>query len=226
MPSTILRRTISAVVDQRIILSLSNWCRPHGFTTWTKLRFALRWCMRDSGATLTGTPNFYAGFCSGETNIIGDGSVTHFVGVKTTGTTWPRIAGPPTVYQLFPTQSGKVIATTFTSWASWLSVAGYTITDVAGGNRGCWFIDVTKGSPNFTVNGYARINGTAGDISEATFLSESEIDAATLTNHALGNSGSGAVSEGTNGALDHVCMSWDRTTPEIEISSHRVVRLA
>lgn len=227
MPSTILSRTISSVVDKRIILTRSTWARPHGFATWTTLRIALRWCMRDSGATLTGTPVFSVGLCSGDVSIFGDLTTTHWVGVKTTGTTWPRGAGPPPWYQLYPTTSGKTVGTTFTSaTSSWLFNTGQILADPTGGGRSCWFVDITKGSPNFTIAGYARTNGNAGDISEATFLSESEILVPTLTNHAAVNSGTVAVSEGTNGTLDHINFTWNRTTPEIEISSHRVVRLA
>lgn len=226
MPSTIFERTISAVVDRRIVLSNSNWARPHGETGWTKLRIGLRWSMRDSGATLTGTPVFAVGLCSGSTSIFGDLTVAHWVGVKTTGATWPRITGPPTAYQLYPAQSGKTIGATFTVATNWLSISGFTLSDVAGGNRGCWFVDITKGSPNYTIAGYARINGTAGDISLATFQAQIAIDAATLTNHTTVNSASVAVDEATNGTLDHICFSWNRATPEIEISEHGVYVLA
>lgn len=182
--------------------------------------------MRDSGATLTGTPVFSVGLCSGDTNIFGDLTTTHWVGVKTTGATWPRLTGPPTGYQVFPAQSGKTIGTTFTSAANWLSVSGYILSDVAGGNRSCWFVDITKGSPDYTIRGYARINGTASDISLATMQAQIAIDAATMTDHALANIGTVAVDEATNGTLDHVCFSWNRATPEIEISDHGVFILA
>ena len=232
MPSTTLTRTISSVVDQRIILSKSSWVRPHGLTGWTKLRIGIRWCMRDSGAEINNPaqagfqPLFSVGLCSGSANIFGDASVQHWVGVKTTGTSWPRIAGPPTGYQLFPTQSGKTVGTTFTLATNWLSATGYILSDVAGGNRGCWLVDITKGSPNYTIGGYARANGNAGDISLATFQTEAAIDVPTLAEHSVVNVASVAVDEGTNGTLDHVCFHWNRETPEIEISDHGVWPLA
>lgn len=226
MPSTTLIRSIAGVPDERIVLSNSHFARPHGITSWNKLRIAFRWSMRDSGATLTGTPAFAAGLCSGTANIFGDLTCTHFVGMRTIGATWPRSAGPPVLYQLYPTQSCKLIGTTFTVGTNWLSVAGQAVADAAGGNRFCWFIDITKGSPNYTLQGYARITGNAADISEATMKAQAEIDAATLAEHGLGNSAAVAVDEGADGLLNHVCFSWDRSSPEIEISDHGVFKLA
>lgn len=229
MPSTILLRTISGTADQRIVLSNSHFARPHGVSTWNKLRLAVRWSMRDSGGNLGGTPVFAAGFCSGNASIFGDASVTHFVGVRTNGTSWSRIAGPPIVYDQLAAgaiQSGKMVGTTFTVAQNWLSVVGYATAEAPTGSRCCWFIDITKGSPNFTFGGYGRINTNAGDIDYSTYITQAEIDAATLANHAACNVGTTAVDEGTNGTLDHINLSWNRTTPEIEISDLAVVRLA
>ena len=226
MDSVILQRTISSVVDQRIVLSNSHFARPHGFTTWSKLRIAVRWSMRDGGATLTGTPEFAVGLCSGSTSILGDATCTHFVGVRTTGSSWTRSAGPPVNYQVFPTGSGKMVGTTWTTATNWLSVAGYAMATATTGDRFCWFLDITKGSPNYTINGYARNVGSSGDIDVATYLAQAEIDSASLTNHAIGNSGTVAVDEATNGTLDHAQLRWNRTTPEIEISDWSVVRLS
>lgn len=183
--------------------------------------------MRDSGATLVGTPVFAVGLCSGSTSIFGDLTVTHFVGMRTIGTTWPRSAGPPVIYQTYPTQGGKYVGLTWTAASiNWQSIFGQAMADVVGGNRFCWFIDITKGSPNYTLNGYLRSTGNAGDISLATFQAQGAIDAAVMAEHAIGNSATVAVDEGTNGTLDHVCFSWDRATPEIEISDHGVFILA
>lgn len=226
MPSTILIRTISSVVDNRIVLSNSHFARPHGITTWNKLRIAFRWSMRDSGANLTGTPEFAVGLCSGSANIFGDLTCTHFVGMRTTRVTWDRTAGPPANYAVYITQAGKLVGTTFTLGGNWLSVAGQAMADAAGGNRFCWFIDITKGSPNYTLGGYARVTGNAGDISETTMKAQAEIDAATLPEHGLNNANTVAVNEATDGILSHVCFSWNRSTPEIEISDHGVWKLS
>jgi hypothetical protein len=226
MPSTTLIRTIGGVQDERVVMSNSHWARPHGVAVWSKLRIAFWISMRDGGATLTSSPIFAVGLSSGSANILGDLATTHFVGMKTTGTTMPYIPGPPPLYQLYPMESGKMIGATWTAAAVWLSTSGYIMADAPAGNRCCLLIDITKGSPNFTLNGYARINGTAGDIDEATFKAQSELNVATLTNHALGNSGTVAVDEATDGVLDHINVSWDRTTPEIEISAHGPFKLA
>jgi len=183
--------------------------------------------MRDSGANLTGTPLFAVGICSGSTNIFGDATADHFVGVRTQVATWTRAAGPPVNYAINPVQAGKMVGTTWTAFSAtnWISGSGIVMADATAGNRFCWFIDITKPT-SYTIAGYHRNVTTAGDISFATFLAQAEVDAASLTNHTTSNSGTVAVDEGTNGTLDHVNVSWNRTTPEIEISDLAVVRLS
>lgn len=227
MTPTTLIRTISAVQDERIVLSGLPFCRPHGIAAWQKLRIAMRWSMTDTGATIAGSPIFAVGLCSGDTNIFGDATTDHFVGVKTTGATWPRTTpGPPSCYQVYPTQSGKLVGVTWTLATNWLSSAGQAMSDAPNGNRFCWFIDITKGDPTYTIGGYANVTGNAGDISEATFLTQSNNVVAVMPEHALGNSGTVAVDEDADGVLDHVCVHWNKATPEIEISNLKVRWLA
>src|SRR5438874_10104744 len=89
--SSIKSRTYSSIVDQRIALSNSHFARPHGITSaWTKLRIALRLSMTDSGAAITGSPDFSIGLCAGTTNIYKDSTTDHFVGIQTQASSWTR----------------------------------------------------------------------------------------------------------------------------------------
>src|SRR5438876_4800593 len=90
MATLINSRTISSA-DQRAQMNNSYFAR--GFTPptgWTTLRLAFRFCFTDLTTTAASTPQFAFGFCSGETNIFGDATTDHFVGWKTTDSTWPR----------------------------------------------------------------------------------------------------------------------------------------
>src|SRR5439155_18962959 len=78
--SSIKLRTYSSVDDKRIALSNSHFARPHGVASWSKIRIAFRCSMTDSGAALTGSPDFSIGLCAGTTNIYKDATTDHFAG--------------------------------------------------------------------------------------------------------------------------------------------------
>src|SRR5262245_9202429 len=91
MASIIKSRTISSVVDNRIQMSNSYFCRAFTPPTgWSTLRLAFRYCFTDQGLDAGSTPVFAFGLCSGQTNIFGDVTTDHFVGWKTTSATWVR----------------------------------------------------------------------------------------------------------------------------------------
>lgn len=228
MASTILSRTISSVVDKRIVLSNSQFSRPHGITTWTTLRIGLRMIMNNIGASLTGTPRFYVGLGSGTTNMIMDATTDNWCGIVSNAT-WTYAAGPPVRYSVNPVHGGKKVGTTLTLTASAVDPSDSVIfmADATTTNRFLYFVEITKGSPNYTLNLQSfRINPTtAGDATAADFLAQVVQSAPLFTNHQNGTARTLAVDEST-GTFDHVCIGWDQVSPTIEICDLAVVKLA
>lgn len=231
--SVIKSRTFSSTQDNRIQLSNSNFARKWSTvlgSSWTKLRVGCRITTTVTGGNLSGSPRFSVGIQSGTTNLYMDaGGPTHWAGVITFDTGWLR-STPSGVETLnfwnssAPPAFSKKIATTVTS-----ATAGDLIPrahDATTENRACYFVDITKGSPNFTGTFFGKSANSSGDVSLATYLAQVATDAASITNHGFSTSQTLAVSEGTNGTFDSIGIAWDRTDAKIELSDIAIVRLS
>ena len=229
--STIKQRTISSVVDNRVRLINSNFARLWSTdvgTSWTKIRIGCRISIEDSGANLASTPRFYFGVCSGTSNIVMDSTTTHWVGLRTIDPSWVRVAGPPAYYRMddatsAPTFSKRVSATFTDSTQQGNDVYVY---DCTTSNRSVIFLDITKGSPNFTLLMFNRQTTTASDVDSATYLAQLALSSPTIIYHAAGLARTIATDEGANGSFTAVNIGWDRTSPAIELSDVAVVKLA
>jgi hypothetical protein len=226
-----LTRTISGTPDMRVLIENGQFARPLLFgTTWNEIRIGIRWHMRDSGANLASNPQVFLGVCSGDTNLWGDATTTHAVGINFNAATWTRnttnyqVSGVNTI---FPAKRvGSTItrgSTTSTAWA----IGNQAAADAA--DRTVLFCQILKGSPNYSIRSFHR-NTTSStppaDISSATFLTEMNVlGTPVITNHVFSAGVNLAVNEGTDGALDHVAFSWDRTTG-IEICDIAVARIS
>lgn len=227
MASVIKERTISAVVDRRIQHVNSNWARPWPLsigTSWTKIRVGVRVIMDNTGANLTSTPRFAMGVCSGSTNLLFDATTTHFLGWQQTAATMTFAAGPPIRYS-FDTSGLKRVGSTSTFTAQ--MAAGFIMcADPATANRAMFFCDITKGSPNYTLDSFGRTGTAAGDVTLADFLATVPLAVPAFANHSASVSQVIAVNEGVDGTFDHMLVGWDRTTPVLEICDIAVVRLS
>lgn len=227
MASTTLSRTISSVVDQRIVLANSNFARPHGVSTWTKLRVAVRLSITDSGANITSNPRLAIGLCSGSTNIFLDATTTHWVGCLMDGATWTRGAGPPIQYAM-PSSGwvpAKRVGSTTSKGTTHHAGADF-LHDATAAFRSLWCVDITKGSPNFTYNLYMRNSAGTSDVTLANFLANVELASPNVNaQHFQATQQTLAVDE-ADGTLDHVNIAWDRSDPKIEISDLAIVRLS
>lgn len=196
-------------------------------TSWNKLRIAMRWSMRSSGANITGTPRLVFGLCSGSSNPFGDATTTHFIGCRSGAATW-TLAGARYAFggnAWFPIKKvGTTITegTTFTATATCVGLGAITNT----ADRTLFFLDITKGSPNYTFNVFNNTEATVADITLTTFLAQVEVEAAVVANHAFRTAQTLAVNEGTDGTLDHINFHWDRTAPEPEICDIAIARFA
>lgn len=230
MASVIKTRTISAVVDNRIQLANSNFARPLPAAlvgAWTKIRVGVRLIMDNTAADLGSTPKFSIGLCSGSTNLLLDATTTHFVGVQSTLSSWTYTAGPPVFYgtnniTFSPT---KRVGSTVTQGTA-LGTGAKFMADPTTTNRFMFFVDITTGSPNFTIAvPMYRDLSTAGDVTLTNFLAQVELASPSFTLHGAVSGQTLAVNEGVDGTLNHATVAWDRTTPVIEICDLAVVRI-
>lgn len=228
--SVIKDRTISATQDKRIVLSNSQFARELPFgTTWNKIRVGVRFHMRNTGADLVSTPNFALGVCSGQTNLYGDATTTHFVGTRSTSASWFFSGGNKYLVSNGTILPHKRVGSTGTSGSAFFPATAWGIgaqAATAGADRSLFFVDILKGSPNFTLQcfGWQNTGAAPVDVSLTNFLLQMELATPNQANHTFSATQTLAVDEGVDGSLDNFMMSWDRTSPEIEVSDIAVTR--
>ena len=208
MPSNTILDTAG---DQYLEVDTARWARPLPadiLTGWTGIRIGFRMLMGDSGANLTGTPLLAFGLCSGGTDIMGDATTTHFVGGLTADATWTR-ATSPTRYSFAPFNAMKRVGVTDTIGGD--MVASCTLLNQF--NR-VFYLDITKGSPNYTLSLFYGSSSTSSGVSTAVFQQEfrASVPAISTPAHTQGAGVTVAVDEGVDGTLDHLCFSWDKST--------------
>lgn len=217
MASTIT--TVSG--DKRILLTNSGFARPiYIGTNWTKIRIGMRVCQTDAGADLSGTPRWAVGVSSGSTNIFGDSTVDNWIGVVT-NTATPLRANIPPVTCPWSHAIAKKVGSTLTIGGTSATLAPSWDTSILN----AYFVDITKGSPNYTVGIFGRgYDGVANvNISLANYLKELETASPSLANYTSA-SGTIAADEST-GTFTHVNISWNRQASQFQISDLAVIRM-
>jgi hypothetical protein len=196
------------------------------FSGWTTLRVAVYCKMNDSGADVGGTPRFAFGLCSGTSNIPGDATCTHFCGVMTGLVTWTRSTAAVRYSMTNGWYPAKVVGTTFSFGASNFSNSSNTTFHTTAPQL--LFIDITKGSPNYSFKMFYYSGGaTAPTPSQSDFLAQSVAGSPAFTNHVYSGSAiTLAVDEATNGTFDAACVWWSPTNPTADIYAWRVYRVA
>ncbi len=238
--STIINRTISAASQNAISMSNATWGRPVTIpASWNKIRIGFRAHMVNTGANLTGQPTFAFGFNSGTTLQYGDATTQNFVGCAFDNiATWTYSATGTSDYSWGSAGTGLVARTrigTTTTDGALISAGGWQFNSGAGASsadRQINFLDVTKGSPNFTLKMAIAANtgGICGDVSASNFLlymgqttpvpSESGYNGSSLSSPTL------AVSEGSNGTLNAINFYWNRADTAFEICDIAVAVLS
>jgi hypothetical protein len=194
--------------------------------SWNKIRVALRFSMTDPGASIGGL-SFGVGLCDGQTNILGDATTDHFVGALVNANTWTRGAGPPVTFYPANVLGAKRVSTTLTTTTTMHTPAsGMIAADPATGYRVLFFVDITKGSPNFTIGGFVHQSASPSDVSYDTFRLQAEAASPSLTDHLAMVDRTIAVDEATDGFLDSVNIWWSSSAGLIEISDTAIVRLS
>ena len=230
-------RTFSSIADQRCRLINSSIARLWGDdvgTDWTTIRVGCRISIDDSGADITSTPRFAYGICSGITNPFISATTDHWLGGLLNDATLTRAVGPPKRYTGGDGLcAAKRIGNTNTIGSSLTQIGfgqqQFTFYYCGTANRSVLFLDITKGDPNFTLQvklfaGYGY--GSSEDVSIEEFLTQLPLSSPALIGHYTTASVDIAVDEAADGFFNAVNISWDRTSPAIEVSDVKVVQLA
>lgn len=193
---------------------------------WVTLRIALLMDITDSGGNLTGTPRFGVGLCSGAVNILGDTTTDNWVGFISNSASWTR-ATIPSRYESSDSRAATRVGTTLTV-AGTDAIGAATWRLLADGSRKLFFVDITRGSPNFTVFCSLFSTSLTGstDISDAIFVTQSVSGVPAATSHQAATAQTIAVDEGTNGTLDHVNIWYNQVAAPLRIANFRVFRVA
>lgn len=210
--------------DRRMKLAVSEVIRaPVYGADWNVIRIGLR-CSFIASATLTGTPRLAFGVCNGGVNGYGALSSDHVVGFRTSRSSFAYGATSTGRFQFIGNDNEmsffKKIDTTVTQTVpSSSSSSGFLSSDSS--VRSVLFLEITKGSPNFTFQIARPGNSTTGEydytltefqqMMEGGALSDvgsvvANTVARPLTPAAL------AVDEATDGDLDHIFVYWDRSS--------------
>lgn len=218
--------TIGAIEDRRLAIASGNAARVMSIgTSWNQIRIGVRWCFDDAAGDIVGTPRMYLGVLSNPANPLTNGPVgttcSHFVGSVTMNGSWTRNAGPPVYYSVTgpayaaAKKIGNVLTTSNMNTGGRISGAPST-------NRPMLVTEITKGSPNFTVQNCVPFTLTTdlltGDVMQAISL-PTMTDVLNYLNFRGGANAyvnntipTIAVSEATNGFLNAVCVGFDKAT--------------
>lgn len=183
---------------------------------WNKIRIGIMLSTNIS-SNLTPSP-FYFGLCSGTENMVGFETVDHFIGIKnknlTVQTYFPsdvsnHIVIVPFNYSKITNGSETLLSATDNGGLG----SNSPCFGVTTGRQYPFIIEITKGSPNYTLDFYASsANGTYQSWSKSTIKFQSDFSLNTLdTNPTNGffkqTTQSTPVDELTYGYLDTICFS-------------------
>jgi len=191
---------------------------------WSKVRVGVRLNCTDLGAGPSSTPRLGIGLCAGTGAILGDTSTTHFAGALTNISGWTR----GTLIYLCDFYPATKVGTTLTIGASSFN-ADTRIDHTAGSattQRGVYFIDITKGSPNYTFDFFSPASNGFGDVASSTFLGNMVLSTPSISAHSYGTARTLAVDEATNGTLNAACVWWNRSDFLMEICDLAVAVIA
>jgi hypothetical protein len=225
-----------AVGGDNLILSLAGGDYVHSLAPleWQKLRVGIRATISaESDISGSPAPALAVGLCSGTTYPFISGGCAHFVGAKTnvsvfdyipfgTGTpTWIRAGTGNNSFQ-----ACKKIGTTVTAVSS--SSVGPGFAEEHAQPKSVILVDITKGSPNWTVD-FFIFNSVAPDISwpdisESTFNSLMVADTPSLLYHSLYTGYQVAVNESANGVINAVNVSWNRNANLVKLEDLAVAK--
>lgn len=239
---SVIGQRVFVAGGNQLYMSLANeeYVRPLGIgSNWTKLRIGLLLAQTPNGVSNFTTAKFFVGLCSGTASPYGAASTTNCIGFNIAASTeaagtWTYVANAGNPY--FNVGGGtsnffKRVAVTVTSGAA--SQIGFVATNTGTLQRKSpVYIDIVKGSPNWTGYGYQiSAANMALDWTFANLLEGMEsIQGAAGTTPVIGSlvfsGGSAAAVAFTEvaGAIDTLDLLWNNATFTNEIYGIAVYR--
>jgi len=155
--------------DKGLTLSNEEFVRSLSVgSNWSRIRIGIHFGFRT--AFLNFSCVSVLGLCSGKTNPFNAGSTTNFLGMnwgseQSATANWTYFYGPP----LYDISQGMTVLKrvgSTTTIGPYYSGDEYWLCNTDQNYRACAFMDITKGSPNWTVSAYNIVTNTT----TATFL--------------------------------------------------------
>lgn len=216
-------RTISGSPEAAAQLSGGSFARKISLPVgWSKVRVGIRLHLTSTGAALTGSNSVAIGLCSGLTNTFGDVTTTHWAGLYSDDVnffTTDRYA--------WATYPSKKVGTTITKGTRSTDVYIGAGAASASADIALFFVDITKGSPNYTFNLFLHsANSTPGNFTNADFLSFMQQATPSNTGYTYTSNVTVAVDEATDGVFDSINLYWSTTQIAMEVCDVGLVQLA
>jgi hypothetical protein len=202
-------------------------------SAWTHIRIGLLW-------QITGTSNIVAGnlfslgMCSGNANGFASATTTNWIGVRQLPTVGSVYYATPQPYYYWSDAifASKKVGSTITNDTSGTSICDNTyqcVPATAGtARRGLIALDITKGSPNYTVGMSATYNvSSAGtDFTVSNLLAAMLPAFGSIVGCSVGNGAKTIAFDETAGVLDTVNFYSNMAANPVNISTIAVQKLA
>lgn len=228
-------RTFNLIGDKYLTLANEEFVRTLAIgSDWTRLRLGLLLALSTDGTSDLQGADLVWGLCAGKTNPFGAASTTNFLGMKFGVNVGPDVltynanSGNPYFWS-GRGQMKKVGVTRSTFNGNGLEFHRIATNTGALQRRSAHFVEIAKGSPNFSVTYWnLPLTGLAKDFTPAHLLEGLEQPASIIVNGenlGAGTGGTVAFDEGA-GALNTVDLYWNKAAFPLEVYALAAYRLA
>jgi len=186
-------------------------------STWTKIRLGIHFSPRTQAVSMAGV-QFILGLCSGKTNPYNAGSTTNFVGVTWAG--FGAVSGNLNSYfgpPYFVYSNGNSILKRVGSTTTMLGLNSSAIIYMClteANQRGMLFLDITKGSPNYT---FSTFYSTFSAKSTSEFWAAFTTDSVPPPGCSTGINAQSAAFDESAGALDTFDLYWNQSVMPLDV---------
>jgi hypothetical protein len=232
-------RTFNLIEDRYLALANEEFVRTLAIgNDWTKLRLGVLLAVTPNGTSALGGTTFMLGVCSGKTSPFGAASTTNFVGAAlhtgtpgaTTGTLGYGTSGDNPYFVSDGTWPAARVGTTLNSGTGDGTTVVFTANTGSTQRRSPLFVDIQKGSPNYTITRWvpsaAQAQFLTGDCTPVEFLAALEATPPTWLNLNLTGLVATVAASEAPGALDTFDVLWNKTVSPLEIYALAAYRLA
>lgn len=178
---TVLTRAHGGNNDKRFALGFTEMFRPMIIgNDWNEIKLGIRYTIQErSPDRLRMTPNLFLGLCaSAHGSGFGARGTGHAVGARYRGNNWLFNDDTPHDYYTSGPQifGVKKVGSTITETASGINTSASTPAGITATH--CFFVNLLKGSPNWTINAAygTNINHRDSDLTQTDFIAMMDED--------------------------------------------------